>query len=218
MDACNEIDQVSFLNLGLDANRRALYSLPSWQIFGGRTVTITTCQHRRCRKTIENISPFTVLTLEVHGHAEPNMNSLLNAHLQEEDLRDPDDKCEGCNRFQCRKKQTRIEVWPNVLVLHLKRWQQSRSGSWIRDGRFIEFADVLDDMLDAPRYRLTAVVCHSGFKGSGHYIAYCAGNNGDWYLTDDSSKPKRVLLQEVLHAIPYILMYVQDVGECLVKS
>ncbi|XP_073841699.1 ubiquitin specific protease 32 isoform X2 [Musca autumnalis] len=60
----------------------------------------------------------------------------------------------------------------------------------IVDGAFEDFHQhklkAGDDPFD-PKYKLYAVVSHSGMLNGGHYVSYAANPNGSWYCYNDSS-------------------------------
>jgi len=100
--------------------------------------------------------------------------------------------CPKCEKHQEATKK--IDLWklPNILILHLKRFN---SRSW---------KEKLETLIDYPidldltpyllststeqnaQYELYSVVNHSGASGVGHYTAYC--NNSEdknWYCFND---------------------------------
>lgn len=105
---------------------------------------------------------------------------------------------------------------PPFLVLHLKRFCQTRSGLQKISTR-VPFPLQLDlapfvfpsPQLDPTRYRLNGISVHSGGLGGGHYVAYTCRSDGGWYFFSDSSV-SRVNQQEVLSEEAYLLFYVRE--------
>lgn len=99
---------------------------------------------------------------------------------------------------------------PNVLTLHLKRFDRTR-----KDARFISFPNHLDlapYMYGRPthakaKYNLSAILIHQGTSRQfGHYFAYVRNANGNWSLKDDSTS-RNVDLSTVMRQKAYILFY-----------
>lgn len=59
------------------------------------------------------------------------------------------------------------------------------------------------------KYRLYALVCHSGILGGGHYVSYACNPNNHWYCYNDSSC-KEVTLDQIDVNSAYILFYERE--------
>ena len=60
-------------------------------------------------------------------------------------------------------------------------------------------------------YRLYGVIVHHGSTlRVGHYTAYVRGAGDSWLHCDDEQTPRVVLLQEVLDAQAYVLLYQRE--------
>ncbi|XP_026279470.1 ubiquitin carboxyl-terminal hydrolase 32 isoform X3 [Frankliniella occidentalis] len=62
------------------------------------------------------------------------------------------------------------------------------------------------------KYRLYAVVCHSGILGGGHYVSYACNPNGKWYCYNDSSC-REVTTNQMDTSSAYMLFYERE-GLC----
>lgn len=62
------------------------------------------------------------------------------------------------------------------------------------------------------KYRLYAVVCHSGILGGGHYVSYACNPNGRWYCYNDSSC-REVTVNQMDTSSAYMLFYERE-GLC----
>jgi hypothetical protein len=104
-----------------------------------------------------------------------------------------------------------VYKYPNVLVLHLKRFSYGNMNGKINKN--IQFDLELNNWpcsggeANKVNYQLTGVVVHHGHSThSGHYVAYVKGINGQWLEMNDSTvtvvSPNRVLSQQA-----YILFY-----------
>lgn len=131
--------------------------------------------------------------------------------------------CPHCQKHQQATKK--IEIWsvPDVLAIHLKRFESSRSFSDKIDAT-VEFPIEGLDMSkyvasekthQAMVYDLCAVDNHFGGIGGGHYTAYVRNFvDGEWYYYDDS----RVSPADPLDAIrgsAYLLFYRRRSSEAL---
>mmetsp|Transcript_63822 Transcript_63822/g.78046 ORF Transcript_63822/g.78046 Transcript_63822/m.78046 type:complete len:561 (-) Transcript_63822:59-1741(-) len=165
------------------------------------------------------------LSLEIKG------NSVLSAikHFTEKERLDGDNKyrCDKCKKLRKAVKQFTIFEPPNILVLHLKRFEFAH-GYYSRSGKinkYIQFDNELDitkylSYQTQPKvsYSLIAVLVHYGSSpNSGHYVAYVKSWNNNWYLMDDSSVSS-VDIREVLRQKAYILFYMRNEAKIPYKS
>eukprot|EP00483_Globobulimina_turgida_P006822 UN06834 len=103
--------------------------------------------------------------------------------------------CQYCGVKQNAIKQLTIFDAPNILVLHLKRFE---FGTKI--DKFVAFGMELDLTPFMSRYgrykqrnmkvmyRLYAVLIHAGkYSNCGHYFSYVRTANDKWYLCNDAS-------------------------------
>nr|CAD7433317.1 unnamed protein product [Timema monikensis] len=59
------------------------------------------------------------------------------------------------------------------------------------------------------KYRLYAIVCHSGILGGGHYVSYACNPNGKWYCYNDSSC-KEINMVHIDTSSAYMLFYERE--------
>ena len=105
---------------------------------------------------------------------------------------------------------------PDVLIIHLKRFQHTRL-----------WREKLDTLVDFPFegldmapwigspdgkanaiYDLYAISNHMGGMGGGHYTAYCKNlNNQQWYEFDDSRVTPVHNLESMKGSAAYVLFY-----------
>jgi len=128
-----------------------------------------------------------------------------------------DDKwyCPKCKDFKQADKKFDIWKLPNVLVIHLKRFQYNR---YWRDKitTRIEFPtddlDMKDYVVNTKEenttYQLFAVSNHSGGLGGGHYTAFAQNyTNKKWYSFNDSSTSSVSSLSTLQSGSAYLLFY-----------
>ena len=111
-------------------------------------------------------------------------------------------------------RSLRFEHLPNVLLLHLMRFQYTGGSGKI--GRHIAFADTLKirsswlspgARAHGSRYRLIGTLTHHGTSiSSGHYTANVLHDNDKWFAFDDSDVYS-ISKDDVLRGNPYIIVY-----------
>jgi ubiquitin carboxyl-terminal hydrolase 4/11/15 len=113
-----------------------------------------------------------------------------------------------------------MDVWntPELLIVHMKRFQNSRTAS-DKISTFVDFPlNGLDmapfvkaqKMVGQTIYDLYAVSNHMGGLGGGHYTAYGKNPiNNKWYLFDDSrvSRIEGNVKETVVSSSAYVLFY-----------
>ncbi|XP_060965987.1 ubiquitin carboxyl-terminal hydrolase 8 isoform X1 [Cannabis sativa] len=139
----------------------------------------------------------------------------LEAFLKEEPL-GPEDMwfCPGCKEH--RQASKKLDLWrlPEVLVIHLKRFQYSRFSK----NKLETYVDFPVDDLDLStyighqngqlcnRYMLYAVSNHFGSMGGGHYTAFVHHGGDLWYDFDDSHV-NPISLEKIKSSAAYVLFY-----------
>ena len=225
-----------------------------YQIFSGYYRSTLTC--RSCQQPSHTFEPFLDLSLSFptsssstlqssHGHSrfppfyrpmsqpqQPQppltLHQCLRSFTSEEQL-DTDNmyKCTACKKKTRASKRLSIHTAPNVLVVHLKRFEHSglgMSGGGGKIGRMVKFETVLDvgQYMSEPGgavvYELYGVLVHAGSTlYSGHYYSFVKAADGRWYEMNDSSvQPRR--LEEVLAQKAYILFYTKKHVDTGVKG
>ena len=163
---------------------------------------------------------------KVSGYASSGGVSLEDccSKFAEEEALSGDDAsfCSRCRKHQPCRKRTLLYRPPQVLVIHLKRFNFSfvRRSKITADVTFPlrgfdvrPFVDPDSPFMRGPgirTYRLAAVSNHSGSLGGGHYTAHARNcDDGNFYLFNDS----RVSLareSQISAADAYLLFYVQE--------
>lgn len=179
------------------------------QIFGGRLRSRVSCSN--CPYVSDTHQEFLDLSLEV----TKKINSVKEAlrHYSMIEVLDKSNawKCSGCKRMSQAKKSLVVDVAPNVLILHLKRFDAFLG----KINKKIEFTEKLDlssfihskTAKNELTYRLDAVLVHSGHSvHSGHYYAFVKAPNGQWFEMNDESV-RWVSLAAVMQQQAYMLFY-----------
>jgi len=85
--------------------------------------------------------------------------------------------CDVCKEPKSFSKQMLLTEVPNVLCLHLKRFDNG-----VKLKNSVQFGSELD--LEGSKYKLFGTVHHTGSLQTGHYTS-CVRNNGVWYSCGD---------------------------------
>merc|ERR1712228_215855 len=190
--------------------------------FRGRWCSELQCT--KCKHSSLTIAPFMEINLDIiHWKT---IGEALSDYMESEAM--PDYKCSHClKRGHCKKYMT-IHSLPQTLVLHLKRFENDSNNrslspeivkqkQYDKIDEFVEFP--VDELLDLTKfvneshrnesnnkkYRLRAVICHSGVLSSGHYVC-CIRKENEWFYCDDSTiRPSTAQL--VKNTKAYMLFY-----------
>uniref|UniRef100_A0A8C0D7S1 Ubiquitin carboxyl-terminal hydrolase 2 n=1 Tax=Balaenoptera musculus TaxID=9771 RepID=A0A8C0D7S1_BALMU len=164
-------------------------------LFVGQLKSSLTCTDCGYCSTV--FDPFWDLSLPIAKRGYPEVTLMDCMRLfTKEDVLDGDEKPTCCRcraRKRCIKKFS-IQRFPKILVLHLKRFSESRVRTSklttfvnfpLRDLDLREFAS---ENTNHAVYNLYAVSNHSGTTMGGHYTAYCRSPvTGEWHAFNDSS-------------------------------
>ncbi|EIJ87516.1 ubiquitin carboxyl-terminal hydrolase 22/27/51 [Nematocida parisii] len=162
--------------------------------FGGVFMSSIICD---CSFTEVMTEPFTSISMDIFGGT---LESTLDKYFQEEKVV-IHKECK-CGNTESYTKKVEIKTLPNVLCLHLKRYQvQNKTISKI--DTVVSYPEELT--VGGKVFTLSSTIMHSGEIDSGHYIAYTR-RNSQWYLTNDE-EIIRVSLVYLLNKPVYILFY-----------
>ncbi|KAJ3058147.1 hypothetical protein HDU98_005740, partial [Podochytrium sp. JEL0797] len=193
---------------------------PVVSIFGGKTRSVLKAQGDKESSTVE---PFERLQLDIGPDniqsiedALQNLTSIETIHgYTSQSLGIPVDAT----------KQTFIEHFPPILILHMKRFGYNSVGGFHKLQKYVTFdaglkirAEVLSPGLRKSQanlqYRLFAVVNHHG-KGlaNGHYTCDVLRQNEEWLRIDDD-EVRRIDVAEVVKEQedrqPYMLFFAKS--------
>lgn len=187
---------------------------------------ITCCNCGRTSDTTENTNTWPVDVKYVQDIRKGMLHFLREEVLDGENAY----KCEKCNKKTRATKKYSIRSAPNILVIHLKRFDFSYAGklshyvtypetlslkTFIAEtGAAAAAAAVVDTAnecneksLRNTNYKLYGVLVHLGYTShSGHYYSYVRGPNDVWYKADDQ-RVSVVQTRDALAQHAYILFY-----------
>jgi len=127
--------------------------------------------------------------------------------------------CERCNKKSNATKQLTINESPNILVLHLKRFEfGTKIDRYIKYQKYIDFTPYMS-YFDKIRhknslykkyqvtYTLFGIIVHAGVtSNSGHYYSYIKTNDNRWYEMNDSNV-RHVSENHAMSQNAYMLFY-----------
>lgn len=123
--------------------------------------------------------------------------------------------CEKCNKLRNGVKFSRVLALPEMLCVHLKRFRHDLSYSSKISSPVIFPLTGLDMRQYLHRdckskvstYDLTAVICHHGTVGSGHYICYAKHHPTERWFEYDDQTVTQVSAETVQNCEAYVLFY-----------
>lgn len=123
--------------------------------------------------------------------------------------------CEKCKKLRNGVKFCKVQKFPEILCIHLKRFRHElmfstkicTHVSFPLEGLDLQPFLAKESPGQIVTYDLLSAICHHGTASSGHYIAYCRNNiNNLWYEFDDQSVTE-VPESVVQNAEAYVLFY-----------
>lgn len=145
-----------------------------------------------------------------------NLHDCMGAFFSADELKgDNMYSCEKCNKLRNGLKFSRVLALPEMLCVHLKRFRHDLSYS-SKIGSPVVFPMTGLDMRQylhkdckskISTYDLSAVICHHGTVGSGHYICYAKHAPTDKWFEYDDQTVSPVLAETVQNCEAYVLFY-----------
>lgn len=163
------------------------------EIFSFQFISRITCKNcGYLSDTIENTNTWPVDVKYVQDIRKGMLHFLREEVLEGENAY----KCDKCNRKTRATKKYSIRTAPNILVVHLKRFDFSYAGKLSHFVTYPECLTIKTQTSDGQEksekgtksayYRLYGVLVHLGYTcQSGHYYSYVRGPNAEWYRADD---------------------------------
>ncbi|KAG9649337.1 cysteine proteinase, partial [Aureobasidium melanogenum] len=166
---------------------------------------------------------------KVHTHSDPPGFSLsvpipnrsgvsladcLNTYHRESNVTI---RCDKCKKNAKRTRIFKLDNAPDVLPIQLMRFGYGARGP-TKNKQHVDFPEELDlspwalDQSQPSKYRLQAIVAHSGSLKFGHYIAYVRGADGIKEISDSSvsNSNAKEWRRPTSGFNPYILVYIKQ--------
>ncbi|PJF19152.1 Peptidase C19, ubiquitin carboxyl-terminal hydrolase 2 domain-containing protein [Paramicrosporidium saccamoebae] len=181
------------------------------QVFGGYLHSRVHCL--TCTHTSHTFDPLLDLSLEVRQ--ADSVSRGLQQFVRPERLSKANRyRCDHCGKLSDADKSMSIYRAPNILTVHLKRFNLTPFGEASKINKHVEFGTELEigAFITGPKqecsdYDLYGVLVHEGQTcNSGHYHSFVKASNGFWYSMNDSSV-HQVSLSTVLKQRAYLLFY-----------
>ncbi len=134
-----------------------------------------------------------------------NLNSCLEEFFEKEKI---EYRCESCDNTES-YMYTVIDSFPEILVLHLKRFQTLYKKNKLIQKKIIKFVN-FDQILEigSNKYGLFGIVNHMGEINSGHYTCYGFNKSIDkWYSFNDHEVSEVSSLSDMKSSENYIFYY-----------
>ncbi|XP_056141091.1 ubiquitin carboxyl-terminal hydrolase 2-like isoform X2 [Lampris incognitus] len=182
-------------------------------LFVGQLKSSLTCTE--CGSCSTVFDPFWDLSLPIaQNSAEVTLTECMRLFTRA-DVLDGEERptCNKCSaKTKCIKRFT-VQKFPQILVLHLKRFKEShvRANKVSAFVRFplkeLDLSEFASEGSAHAVYNLYAVSNHSGNSLGGHYTAFCRNTAlGEWFSYNDS-RVSPVSTSQVCSSDAYVLFY-----------
>lgn len=172
-------------------------------------------QCQTCHYNSNTFEIFTTLTLDIPENSpEPTIYDCLKNFTQVELLKEDNQyHCTHCNQKTDGKKIITFWNVPNVLIIHLKRFQNngtkvSKNNKNVIFDHHLNIGEFINQFNKKNlNYQLFGVIQHFGQMNGGHYISFNKTSDG-WYCFDDSNVIKvNEIDKEIMTNSSYVLIY-----------
>ncbi len=185
------------------------------ELFYGQLVSRVQCN--QCQNISHTFDPFCYLSVPVES--ELTLDACLHKFIDNELLSKGNEyDCEHCKNRNPATKQLMVWKAPEVLVIHLKRFNFRKIGERISKFKLntnitfplnnLDLSEYMSNMNTSNstcRYNLVAVSNHSGNIDGGHYYSYVRRDD-NWYDLNDT-RVTQINQDEVHSPAAYVLFY-----------
>ncbi|EDX18555.1 GD17542, partial [Drosophila simulans] len=168
-----------------------------------------------CGNTSVTFDPFWDLSVPLPSSSRCKLDACLDLFIREEVL--DGDEMPTCAKCKTRRKCTKsftIQRFPKYLVIHLKRFSETR---WSKLSNIVEFP-TSDSELNMGsygansnsnvHYSLYAISNHMGSTAGGHYVALCKHPvSRKWHEFNDNIVSDALSENHLVSSSAYILFY-----------
>ena len=158
---------------------------------------------KSCGYNSSSFEDFGVLSLSPSSTKNSSVEELLSSFYGNIQV---DYTCLKCGKKDSCMQNYKVEKLPQVLIIHLKRFDVNNQGL-SKNKKYVDFP--LKNLNIGNKefvYNLKSITNHYGSLNAGHYISFCKSNNeGDWYKCDDSKVTK--IKAPIKTSNAYILYY-----------
>ena len=143
-----------------------------------------------CYQSSRNEDLSSILQLPVASSIQAALDNILEC---EELSGDESFFCNVCNSFETAALEHQIASCGFYVIVQIKRFL-NHNGSTVKDTRSIDCSPVInlpvitEDIHILRKFKLIAVINHSGNLNSGHYTAYISSNDSStWWFCNDAA-------------------------------
>lgn len=134
-----------------------------------------------------------------------SLDECLQEHLKQEDV--DEWYCSNCKRHNIAIKKLDINMFPKILIIHLKRFVKHPIFEiWTKQQVPIVYPLNLSFSEKGEKYRLFGVTNHYGTLDYGHYTSFCKRAD-EWVYFDDEKWSCINELEKVQSENGYLLFY-----------
>uniref|UniRef100_T1PDP0 Ubiquitin carboxyl-terminal hydrolase n=1 Tax=Musca domestica TaxID=7370 RepID=T1PDP0_MUSDO len=168
-----------------------------------------------CGNTSVTFDPFWDLSVPLPSSSRCKLEACLDLFIREEVL--DGDEMPTCSKCQTRRKCTKsftIQRFPKYLVIHLKRFSETR---WSKLSNIVEFPTGERELNMGPYganansnmyFSLYAISNHMGSTAGGHYVAICKHPvSKKWHEFNDNLVSESLSEHHLVSSSAYILFY-----------
>ncbi|XP_037818434.1 ubiquitin carboxyl-terminal hydrolase Usp2 isoform X3 [Lucilia sericata] len=168
-----------------------------------------------CGNSSVTFDPFWDLSVPLPSSSRCKLDACLDLFIREEVL--DGDEMPTCSKCQTRRKCTKsftIQRFPKYLVIHLKRFSETR---WSKLSNIVEFPTGERELNMGPYganansnqyYSLYAISNHMGSTAGGHYVAICKHPvSKKWHEFNDNLVSDSLSEHHLVSSSAYILFY-----------
>ncbi|XP_067639376.1 ubiquitin carboxyl-terminal hydrolase Usp2 isoform X4 [Eurosta solidaginis] len=168
-----------------------------------------------CGNTSVTFDPFWDLSVSLPSSSRCKLESCLDLFIREEVL--DGDEMPTCSKCRQRRRCTKsfsIQRFPKYLVIHLKRFSETR---WSKLSNIVEFPTSERELNMGPYgsnpnmniyYSLYAISNHMGSTAGGHYVALCKHPvSRKWHEFNDNIVSDTLSENNLVSSSAYILFY-----------
>ncbi|XP_073834269.1 ubiquitin specific protease 2 isoform X4 [Musca autumnalis] len=168
-----------------------------------------------CGNASVTFDPFWDLSVPLPSSSRCKLEACLDLFIKEEVL--DGDEMPTCSKCQTRRKCTKsftIQRFPKYLVIHLKRFSETR---WSKLSNIVEFPTGERELNMGPYganansnmyFSLYAISNHMGSTAGGHYVAICKHPvSKKWHEFNDNLVSESLSENHLVSSSAYILFY-----------
>lgn len=199
LSVCNEEDDLCGNPLVQVKSKNCLSG-----VIAGKIASTRTCLSCQASQNVTEVFTSLMLPIPEHpdGGEDVSLDACLSGYLEPEVMDSVE--CEACQSTQACRRETVLEVVPDVLLVSLSRFD-----GYLRKRDALVAYPLEGWEVNGKVYTLVGVALHKGLFGGGHYTSMVRSlNNGQWYhLNDEYASLLSDPQDTVVSSDAYVLVY-----------